>query len=98
MVRLYGNDKKLPQKATLHALMTSCLPLSVFSIQDVELAYLAYKGYWVYSIIFGLLDVLAHAASVSAKMKQHKSLAGLVPIVQGGWVRAIQSSDWSQGT
>ncbi|KAL0049927.1 hypothetical protein WJX82_000871 [Trebouxia sp. C0006] len=97
MVRLYGNDKKLPQKSILHALMTSCLPPSVFCIQYVELAYLAYKGYWVYSVIFGLLAVVALSAIVSAKMKQHRSLAGLVkqqgivPIVQGGWVRAIPS-------
>jgi hypothetical protein len=33
MVRLYGNDKKLPQKSTLNALMTSCLPPIVFCIQ-----------------------------------------------------------------
>ena len=66
-------------------------------VQYVELAYLAYKGYWVYSIIFGLLSVVALAAIWSAKIKQHRSLAGLVqqqgivPIVQGGWVRAIPS-------
>ena len=69
----------------------------VLCVQYVELAYLAYKGYWVYSVIFGLLAVVALAAIVSAKMKQHRSLAGLVkqqgivPIVQGGWVRAIPS-------
>jgi hypothetical protein len=69
----------------------------LFCLQYVELAYLAYKGYWVYSVIFGLLAVVALAATVSAKMKQHRSLAGLVkqqgivPIVQGGWVRAIPS-------
>ena len=66
-------------------------------VQYVELAYLAYKGYWMYSVIFGLLAVVALAAIGSAKMKQHRSLAGLVqqqgivPIVQGGWVRAIPS-------
>ncbi len=69
----------------------------VSCVQYVELAYLAYKGYWVYSFIFGLLAVVALAAVVSAKMKQHRSLVGLVkqqgivPIVQGGWVRAIPS-------
>ena len=69
----------------------------VLCVQYVELAYLAYKGYWVYSVIFGLLAVVALSAIVSAKMKQHRSLAGLVkqqgivPIVQGGWVRAIPS-------
>ncbi len=69
----------------------------VSCVQYVELAYLAYKGYWVYSVIFGLLAVVALAAVVSAKMKQHRSLVGLVkqqgimPIVQGGWVRAIPS-------
>ena len=67
----------------------------VVHLQYVELLYLIYKSYWVYSLIFGLLAVVALMGIKADVVRQHKILAGLlnqrgvVPIVQGGWVRAL---------
>ena len=66
-------------------------------LQYVELLYLVYKNYWVYSLIFGLLTLSANVLVGTDRIAQHNTLVqlvnqrGIVPIVQAGWVRAIPS-------
>ena len=66
-------------------------------LQYVELIYLVSKGYWLYALINALFTcaytisllrtVLAHETKMVSLMNRPK----LVPIVQGGWVRAAGS-------
>ena len=66
-------------------------------LQYVELVYLVCKNYWVYALINALFTwaytisllrtVLAHETKMVSLMNRPK----LVPMVQGGWVRAAGS-------
>lgn len=66
-------------------------------LQYLELIYLVYKGYWVYSLIIVLFTcantisllrtLLAHETKMITLMNRPR----LVPMVMGGWVRAAGS-------
>ncbi len=72
--------------------------MSAYSIvQYLELIYLVYKGYWVYSLIIVLFtwantfDLLRTLLNHEGKMVNLMNRPRLVPMVLGGWVRAAGS-------
>lgn len=70
----------------------------LLNMQYAELVYLSSIGYYIYAIIVGLLTASTSTAYFLHLIKQSSLLRRLVqqprlvPIVQSGWVRAVNSN------
>ena len=70
---------------------------NMLCLQYAECIYLVYKGYWVYPTILALFSLAANIGLFFTLRHRHVTMMGLInqrrimPVVQGGWVRAMLS-------